>query len=128
MQPQFAPSTTRRKPAQDLTDEAQFRARMARYGEGDGGRASRRRPGDRAHSKRGFQLGWKGWLVVDCVVVLLVLVAVAAWPPIQACRHQQNTMGFYAGDSEGKCIRRGVSDRIDLANERLKMLVRGSGH
>jgi hypothetical protein len=69
-----------------------------------------------------------GWFVVNCAVVLLSTAVVTAWPPFQACRYQQNTTGFYAGDSEGKCIRRGISNRIDQANERLKMLIRGSGH
>ncbi len=62
------------------------------------------------------RLGWKGWLVVDSLVVLLVVAGVVAWPPIQPCRYQDQTVGFYAGDSVGKCIRRGIADRLDTAD------------
>ncbi|CAA2157251.1 hypothetical protein MBRA_02650 [Methylobacterium brachiatum] len=85
----------------------------------------RRRPRDLG--RRGFRLGWKGWLVVDSLIVLLVVAAVVAWPPIRACRHQDKTTGFYAGDSVDKCIRRGIAERIDRADQRLKALVRNSG-
>ena len=37
-------------------------------------------------------------------------------------------VGFYAGDSVGKCIRRGIADRLDTADQRLKSLIRRSGH
>lgn len=107
----------------DALEEAQFRARMARLGTEPQSR--RRRPRDLG--RRGFRLGWKGWLVVDSLIVLLVVAAVVAWPPIQACRHQDKTTGFYAGDSVDKCIRRGIAERIDRADQRLKALVRNSG-
>lgn len=107
----------------DSLEEAQFRARMARLGTEPQSR--RRRPRDLG--RRGFRLGWKGWLVVDSLIVLLVVAAVVAWPPIQACRHQDKTTGFYAGDSVDKCIRRGIAERIDRADQRLKALVRNSG-
>ncbi len=68
-----------------------------------------REPGTRNGGRR-LRLGWKGWLVVDSLVVLLVVAGVVAWPPIQACRYQDQTVGFYAGDSVGKCIRRGIAD------------------
>ena len=109
----------------DALEEAQFRARMARLGSDP---ASRRRPRNpRAAGRGGFRLGWKGWLVVDSLIVLLVVAAVVAWPPIQACRSQDKTIGFYAGDSVDRCIRRGIAERIDRADQRLKALVRGSG-
>ncbi|MEE7485280.1 hypothetical protein, partial [Methylobacterium oryzae] len=78
--------------------------------------------------RRGLRLGWKGWLVVDCLVVLLVVAGVVAWPPVQSCRNQDQTVGFYAGDSVGKCVRRGIADRLDTADQRLKSLIRRSGH
>lgn len=111
--------------ASDALEEAQFRARMARVGPDGAHRTPRR---NRApERRRGFRLGWKGWLVVDSLIVLLVVAAVVAWPPIQACRHQDKTTGFYAGDSVDKCIRRGIAERIDRADQRLKALVRNSG-
>lgn len=59
--------------------------------------------------------------------MLLVVAGVVAWPPIQACRYQDQTVGFYAGDSVGKCIRRGIADRLDTADQRFKRLIRRSG-
>ena len=57
--------------ASDALEEAQFRARMARVGPDGAHRTPRR---NRApERRRGFRLGWKGWLVVDCLVVLLVV-------------------------------------------------------
>ncbi|MCJ2092904.1 hypothetical protein MKK67_10385 [Methylobacterium sp. J-072] len=112
--------------APDALEEAQFRARMARLGTEPESRRGRRR-GPQATGRGGFRLGWKSWLVVDALVVLLVVAAVVAWPPIQACRHQDKTTGFYAGDSVDKCIRRGIAERIDRADQRLKALVRNSG-
>jgi hypothetical protein len=110
----------------DAVEEAQFRARMARVGPDRGGRRAHRSgaPG----RGRGVRLGWKGWLVVDGLIVLLVVAGVVAWPPVQACRQQDRTTGFYAGDSFDKCIRRGIAARIDTADQRIKSLMRGSGH
>lgn len=110
----------------DAVEEAQFHARMARLGTEPVSRRDRRR-GPQTFGRGGFRLGWKGWLVIDALVVLLVVAAVVAWPPIQACRHQDKTTGFYAGDAVDKCIRRGIAERMDRADQRLKALVRGSG-
>jgi hypothetical protein len=110
----------------DAVEEAQFRARMARVGPD---RGERRAPRSSASGRsRGVRLGWKGWLVVDGLIVLLVVAGVVAWPPVQACRQQDRTTGFYAGDSFDKCIRRGIAARIDTADQRIKSLMRGSGH
>lgn len=117
------PASSSRAP--DAIEEAQFRARMARVGPDAANRPARR---SRAPARvRGFRLGWKSWLVVDCLVVLLVVAGVVAWPPIQSCRAQDQTVGFYAGDSVGKCIRRGIAERLDTADQRLKSLIRRSG-
>ncbi|ONF47243.1 hypothetical protein [Methylobacterium radiotolerans] len=121
--PLLPASSTR---ASDAVEEAQFRARMARVGPDGANRPQRR---SRApERRRGFRLGWKGWLVVDSLVVLLVVAGGVAWPPVQSCRNQDQTVGFYAGDSVGKCIRRGIADRLDTADQRLKSLIRRSGH
>ncbi|MDP4006677.1 hypothetical protein [Methylobacterium sp. NEAU K] len=110
--------------APDAVEEAQFRARMARLGSDPANRRSRRhRP--RELGRGGFRLGWTGWLVAVAVVV--VVAAVVAWPPVQACRHQDKTVGFYAGDSVDRCIRRGIAERVDRADQRLKAMMRGSG-
>jgi hypothetical protein len=117
------PPTSGQRP--DAVEEAQFRARMARLGPDRGGRPARRDivPG----RGRGLRLGWKGWLVVDVLVVLVVVAGVVAWPPVQSCRQQDLTTGFYAGDSRAKCIQRGIAARLDMADQRVKSLVRGSG-
>jgi hypothetical protein len=110
----------------EAVEEAQFRARMARVGPDLGGRrAHRSRVSGQA---RGVRLGLKGWLAVDGLVVLLVVAGVVAWPPVQACRQQDRTTVFYTGDSLDKCIRRGIAARIDTADQRIKSLMRGSGH
>ena len=129
MQTQASATMSNGSDAAHSVEEAQFRARMARMGPAPvGGMVRRRRPGSREHRGRGLHLGWKSWLAIDCAVVLLVIAAVVAWPPIRACRHQNETAGFYAGDSVEKCIRRGIADRLSQADQRVKMLIRGSGH
>lgn len=106
--------------------EAQFHARMARLAPDAAGQRARR--GGASLRGRGFRLGWTGWLVIDALLVLLVLAGVVAWPPVLACRQQERTVGFYAGDSVERCIRRGIATRLDTADQRLKSLARGSGH
>ncbi|WP_457105943.1 hypothetical protein [Methylobacterium sp. P5_C11] len=118
------PATSGRPP--DALEEAQFRARMTRVGSDFANRPARRTR--TLHRGRGLRLGWKGWLVVDGLVVLLVVAGVVTWPPVQACRNQEQTVGFYAGDSVGKCVRRGIADRLDTADQRLKSLIRRSGY
>lgn len=112
----------------DKLDEARFRARMARVSEG--GAMIRRRPRDEDEEEASgrFRLGWFGWLVVDSLVVLGTVAAVVAWPPVQSCRTQDKTVGFLAGDSVQKCIRRGIGERLSNGDQRIKMLLRGSGH
>jgi hypothetical protein len=75
----------------------------------------------------GFRLGWGGWLVIELLAIAMAIAFYLAWPPTAACRDQEAGLGFYAGDSLGKCVRRGVAARIDAVDQRLKMLVRGSG-
>ncbi|MGH1587271.1 hypothetical protein ACRBEV_01625 [Methylobacterium phyllosphaerae] len=118
------PAASSRTP--DALEEAQFRARMTRVGPDSASRPARRTR--TLQRGRGLRLGWRGWLVVDSLVVVLVVAGVVTWPPVQACRNQEQTVGFYAGDSVGKCVRRGVADRLDTADQRLKSLIRRSGH
>lgn len=113
----------------DKLDEARFRARMARVSEG-GVIPSRRRPReeDGEENTGRFRLGWFGWLLIDSLVVLGTVAAVVAWPPVQSCRTQDKTVGFLAGDSVQKCIRRGIGERLSNGDQRIKMILRGSGH
>ncbi|WP_375466392.1 hypothetical protein [uncultured Methylobacterium sp.] len=115
------------------TDAERARARLKRIapmtpdaalGVPDDAPPRRRRPPGLA---RGFRLGWKGWLLIEGAAVALVLGLVIAWPPVRDCRAQDERTGFYAGDTVGKCIRRGIDARIDWADQRLKMAIRGSG-
>ncbi|MFC6744360.1 hypothetical protein ACFQFG_04655 [Methylobacterium persicinum] len=66
--------------------------------------------------------------MIDSLVVLGTVAAVVVWPPVESCRAQDKQVGFYAGDTVEKCIRRGVSQRVANADQRIKMLLRGSGH
>ncbi|GJD44584.1 hypothetical protein AFCDBAGC_2451 [Methylobacterium cerastii] len=89
--------------------------------------AAPRRPRHGAGKREGFRLGWGSWLVIEILVIAIAAAAFLAWPPTSACREQEAKLGFYAGDTLGKCIRRGIAARIDDADQRLKMLLRGSG-
>ena len=122
-----------------LTDAERARARLDRIAapaqtpdslsrpETHGAPAAPRRPRHGAGRREGFRLGWGSWLVIEILVIAIAAAAFLAWPPTSACREQEAKLGFYAGDSLGKCIRRGIGARIDDADQRLKMLLRGSG-
>ena len=101
-----------------------FRERMARAGAPDPGRARRRTPEER---KGGLKLGWKSWLLIDGTGLILFLTVIVVWPPLSACRTKALETGFYTGDSVETCTRRGVVERLDRADQRIKMMVRGSG-
>lgn len=110
--------------------EAEFlQERMARAAprDPDAPAPPRRRRRARELGGGGFKLGWKSWLVIDILAVALLVVGVVAWPPFSACREQDRKVGFYAGDSLGKCVRSGIGERLTRADQRIKMLVRGSG-
>ncbi|MET0368412.1 MAG: hypothetical protein ABW058_09605 [Methylobacterium sp.] len=113
----------------DKLDEARFRARMARVSESGAypGRPRPREDEEEAATGR-FRLGWFGWLLVDGLVVIGTVAAVVAWPPVDACRTQGRTVGFMTGETVEKCIRRGIGERLSNADQRVKMLLRGSGH
>jgi hypothetical protein len=111
----------------DDSEEARFHARMAKVSAGAGSRRSRRKDEEEEEKDGGFRLGWFGWLIVDALIVVGTVIAVLAWPPVEACRAQEKSVGFYAGDTVGKCIRRGIGERITNADQRMKMMLRGSG-
>lgn len=109
----------------DDLEAARFRSRMARVTTDRTG--PRRRPAQEDES-RGVRLGWKAWLLIDVVIVAGAVAVAGVWPPLQACRAQANSVGFYAGETVGACVRRGVSERLTNADQHIKMLLRGSGH
>lgn len=116
-------------PTDDDLEAARFRARMEQVSSSLGGR--RRRPrdeGDEEERGGSFRLGWFGWLIIDTLVVLGTVAVVLAWPPVEACRAQEKTVGFYAGETVGQCIRRGIGQRITNADQHIKIMLRGSGH
>ncbi|GJD33589.1 hypothetical protein [Methylobacterium aerolatum] len=122
MQPSTAPATPTEDP-----EEVRFRTRMEQIG---GPKRRRRRSGDEEDDQkdRGFRLGWFGWLLVDAFIILATVGTVLTWPPIENCRAQEKSVGFYAGETVGQCIRRGIGQRIVNADQRIKMMLRGSGH
>jgi len=99
-----------------------FAARFDRMRRGTG----RRRRASEA-PRGGLRLGWKTWLAIDASCHALFLTAIVVWPPLSACRAKAYQVGLYAGDTVEKCTRRGVAERLDRADQRIKMLIRGSG-
>lgn len=99
-------------------------ARLARSG---GPNARRRRgalrPGEGGRGK----LGWKAWLAIDVLGLALFLTVIVVWPPLSTCREKARDYGLYAGDTIEKCTRRGIAERLERADQRVKMLIRGSG-
>jgi hypothetical protein len=113
---------------EEALEEARFRARMARVGSGMSVSGPRRSAEDGGEEKgRGFRLGWFGWLLIDTAIVLGTVAAVVVWPPIEKCRAHDKEVGFYAGETVEHCIRRGIVERISNADQRIKMMLRGSG-
>ena len=104
-----------------LPEPDPFEARLDRLR----GATGRRRTSEAR--KGGLRLGWKTWLAIDTSCLVLFLAAIVVWPPLSACRAKAYHVGLYAGDTVEKCTRRGVSERVDRADQRLKMLIRSSG-
>lgn len=103
-----------------------FEARLERTG---GPNARRRRRGAPRPGEAGRRgLGWKAWLAIDAVGLILFLAVIVVWPPLSACREKAREYGLYTGDTIEKCIRRGLAERFERADQRVKMLIRGSGH
>ncbi|GJE62590.1 hypothetical protein [Methylobacterium trifolii] len=113
------------------TEADLFRQRMARAAPlqpGSSGAPRRKRTVQGLGKSGGFRLGWKSWLAIDVTFLIVLLAVVVAWQPVTTCREQEQKTGFYAGDSVNKCIRRGINERLNRADQRIKMLIRGSGH
>lgn len=122
------PTPTSASTDPDDVEEARFRARMARVSLGSiSGSTGRPQEGE-GQVKGSFRLGWLGWLVIDALVVVGTVAVVVVWTPVQSCRAQDKSVGFYAGETVQGCIRRGVVERIANADQRIKMMLRGSGH
>ena len=141
----FAPETAMHIPPIEptepliLTDVDRVRDRMNQYAPRPSNSVNltaksfeptRDRESPRRHGtgkREGLRLGWRGWLLVEAVAVAVVAGAVLVWPPASDCREHEAKFGFYAGDTLGKCIHRGVAARLYTADQHIKMAMRGSG-
>ncbi|KAB1071746.1 hypothetical protein [Methylobacterium planeticum] len=90
-------------------------------------RRSRAAAGRSGRTEGGLKLGWKSWLLIQIACVAIVFAIVLIWPVSQACRRIEAERGFYWGDSYEQCVKRGVSERWNSFDQRVKMLVRRSG-
>ena len=75
----------------------------------------------------GFRLGWTASALLNLFLLGLPIGLVIALPPFLDCRERAERFGLYAGDSSANCTERGIKERLNLLDARLKMLVRGSG-
>jgi hypothetical protein len=109
---------------------ARLHARMERVSPGLAGRPPRlpRGDGDEAESKGAARLGWMGWLVVNLLVMVGIVAVVLIWSPLESCRAQEKTVGFYAGETLDQCVRRKINERILHADQHIKLMLRGFGH
>ncbi len=76
---------------------------------------------------RSFRLGWALSLLLNLVLLTAPFALVIALPPVLACRERAEQFGFFAGETLTGCVVRGVRARIGRLDDRIKMLVRGSG-
>lgn len=76
---------------------------------------------------RGFRLGWKASLLLTLILLAMPLGLVIAVPPVMACRERAERLGFFAGDTLQACIEHGIAQRLTRLEQRVTMLVRGSG-
>jgi len=81
-----------------------------------------------ADEDRPFRLGWKASLVLNLLLLFGPLGLVVALPPVLECREREERFGFFAGETLGTCASRGIRDRLKRLDDRIKMLVRDSGH
>ena len=107
----------------DPGEAGRFHERMTRAG-APGAVRGRRAPSGR---RGGLRLDCKIWLAIDAAGLLVFVTMIAVWPPLSTCRTQAREVGLYAGDSIETCTRRGVAERLGRADQRIKMLIRGSG-
>jgi hypothetical protein len=74
-----------------------------------------------------FTLGWAPSLVLNLLLLAAPFGLVIALPPVMACRERAEQFGFFAGETLASCSERGIRARIGRLDDRIKMLVRGSG-
>jgi hypothetical protein len=74
-----------------------------------------------------FSLGWAPSLLLNLVLLTAPFALVIGLPPVLACRERAAQFGFFAGETLTGCAARGVHARIGRLDDRIKMLVRGSG-
>ncbi|MCJ2033639.1 hypothetical protein [Methylobacterium sp. J-068] len=76
---------------------------------------------------RPISLGWKASLLLNLVLLTGPLGLVIALPPLLECRAREARFGFFTGETLGNCTARGIEGRLRRLDDRIKMLVRGSG-
>ncbi|KQT82913.1 hypothetical protein ASG51_17595 [Methylobacterium sp. Leaf465] len=76
---------------------------------------------------RSFTLGWAPSLLLNLLLLTAPFALVIGLPPVLACRERAEQFGFFAGETLSGCAARGVRARIGRLDDRIKMLVRGSG-
>ena len=94
-----------------------------------GGHNNRRqatKPGD-VEAGSGGSKPWHLWVVFDLLLLLLIVPLVIAVPVVLDCRHKWDYAGFFAGQSFEGCINDGIAGRWNALDNRLKMIMHGSG-
>ena len=76
---------------------------------------------------RSFSLGWKASLLLNLVLLGAPMGLVIALPPVLDCRERETHFGFFAGETFSGCAAHGIGRRLRRLDDRIKMLVRGSG-
>ncbi|MBX9930438.1 MAG: hypothetical protein K2Y56_02685 [Methylobacterium sp.] len=111
--------------AEEVALRSEARERL-KAGYQDNRRASRR-PGADGGARAQSSKSWPLWAVFDILLLLLIVPLVVSVPPVLDCRRVHQDIGFFAENSFEKCARKGISERWEILDNRLKMLVRGSG-
>lgn len=76
---------------------------------------------------RTVTLGWVASLVLNLFLLAAPFGLVLALPPVLACRDREEQFGFFAGETLTSCSTAGIRERVRKLDDRIKMLVRGSG-
>jgi hypothetical protein len=74
-----------------------------------------------------FRIGWKISLLLNLLLLGGPLVLAVALPPVMDCRDREARFGFFAGETLQSCSILKIGQRLRRLDDRIKMLVRGSG-
>lgn len=69
---------------------------------------------------------WLTRIVVHVGILAAIGAAIVLAPPLLSCR-EQAAIGFFAGDSYGRCTSRALAARMTALDQRLRMILLGSG-